>query len=480
MRLLPLLRERLRERLRQGERRGGPVRRQGFRVCTVALLAVALLAPGCGGGDGTAGTPVDRPGVQLVSSSQSRESPDVDAADIAEVVAGNTAFAFDLYHALAGSGGPQGADATPAASAALSNVAFSPYSVSTALALAYAGARGETAREMAETLHFTLSPEDLHSALNALDGILATRRQEGTGAPGSPASIPLEWHAVNQLWGQTGYTFLPEFLDLLAAQYGAGMRLVDFAADPEAARLTINDWVASQTGRRIQGLLPPASLDDGCVLALTNALYLRAPWQNPFLPEFTAAGDFRLLTGETVRVPFMNMMAEMAYGEGEGWQAAEIPYRDRRLVMLVIVPDEGRFAEVSGGLDAAGLGAILGALAPQEVLLSLPKFEVTTSRSLGDALQALGMVSAFNEGGGADFSGMTGDRSLSVSGVQHQAYVAVDEAGTEAAAATAVTVAAGISEEPAELRADRPFLWLIRDVETGAVLFLGQVVDPSA
>ncbi|MHB0980912.1 MAG: serpin family protein [Thermoleophilia bacterium] len=397
----------------------------------LALLAVALFAPGCDGGGGPIGIGASKEpaGVQLVSSQRLRESPQVPAGDVAEAVAGNTSFAFDLFHLLAASEGtsasaPAAGDATPSGSVTAGNLVFSPYSTSTAiaLALAYAGARGETAREMAATMHFTL--------------------------------------------------------ELLATQYGAGMRLVDFAADAEAARRAINEWVAGRTGRRILDLLPPGSLDAITALALTNALYLSAPWHTPFFAAATQEGDFHLLDGGTVRASFMHQTTELAYGEGGGWQAAEIPYRGRQLAMLVIVPDEGRFAEVSAGLDAAGLDAVLRLLTPQEVFLTLPKFEITTNRSLRDALEPLGMTQAF-EMGSADFSGMDGTRSLFVSGVQHQGFVAVDEAGTVAAAATVATMAAGAYVEPPELRADRPFVWLVRDVETGAVLFLGQVVDPS-
>lgn len=414
--------------------------------------------------------------VQLVSSEKARATARVGESDLAQLVAGNTAFALDLFQVLAGPDGPK----------AGLNFVVSPYSISTALAMTYSGARGETAKEMADALHFTLPDERLHPAFNVLDRQLATRNQ--TSAPGIGArvpgsDVPLEWRAVNQLWGQQGYEFLPGFLDLLATQYGAGMRLVDFEQAPEPSRLAINSWVAGQTRQRIKDLLPPHSLDEPIRLVLTNALYLYAPWQRPFYPEATEEGDFSRPDGTGVKASFMNQTDETAYGAGDGWQAVELPYRGNELALLAIVPDDGRFAEFGESFDPQKLQQVVGSLAPRLVSLALPKLQMTSDISLRDALEALGMTQAFQPRD-ADLSGMDGmPHNLFVSGVFHQGFIAVDEEGTEAAAATAVVVAGGVATteiQPLKLRIDRPFLWVIVDVPTGTVLFVGQVVDPSA
>ncbi len=417
----------------------------------LALLVTTTLLTlvGCSG-TGAAVAQSDKPRVT---------SPDVAPASLADLVDGNSAFAFDLYHALREREG---------------NLFYSPHSISLALAMTYAGARNETERQMAEALHF-LSQDRLHPTFNGLDLELARR---GEGAEGKDEE-GFRLNIVNALWGQEGYEFLPDFLDLLAENYGAGLRLLDFTGVPEASRVTINDWVSQQTEDRIQDLIPAGAIDPLTRLVLTNAIYFNAAWDSPFEPNATRDGPFYLLDGGEVAVPMMRQTESFGYAAGEGYQAVEVLYDGRELSMVILLPDADEFEAFEGSLDAERVDAIIGALAHREVALTMPKFEFDSDFSLSQSLAAMGMREAFSEA--ADFSGMTGNRDLFISDVIHQAFVSVDESGTEAAAATAVIMAElAMPAEPIEVTMDHPFIFMIRDIQTGAILFVGRVVDPSA
>lgn len=398
---------------------------------------------------------------QSVQSDKERvTSPNVAASDLADLVNGNSAFALGLYHFLR-----EEKDG---------NLFYSPYSISLALAMNYAGARGETAQQMADTLHFTLPQDRLHPAFNGLDLELASR---GEGAKGKD-SQGFRLNIVNAIWGQQGYKFLPAFLDTLAENYGAGLRLLDFAGNPEASRVTINDWVSDQTEGRIKDLIPQGVIDKLTRLVLTNAIYFNAAWAEPFKEELTTDGPFHLLDGSQVTVPMMKQTTSFGYAEGEGYQAVELPYDGRELAMVIFLPAAGKFETFENSLDAGKVEAIIESLNYREVALTMPKFEVESDFSLVDALAAMGMPVTFSAG--ADFSGMDGTRNLYIGDVIHKAFVSVDEAGTEAAAATAVVMKLTAMPEPAvEVTVDRPFLFLIRDIETGAILFVGRVVNPA-
>jgi serpin B len=282
---------------------------------------------------------------------------------------------------------------------------------------------------------------------------------------------------VNRLWGQRGEAFEPAFLDVLGRNYGADLRLMDFRGQAEASRVAINRWVAERTAERIRDLLPADSVGRDTVLVLTNAMYFTGAWAVPFKAAYTKEGAFHLLDGGEVQVPLMMRRASLSYGRGSGWEAVQLPYAGERLAMLLIVPEGGRFAEVERSLDAAMLAGGTKGLRQQDVLLKMPRFTARSAFSLRDTLAGMGMPIAFSNG--ADFSGMNGKRDLLISGVYHQAFVAVDEQGTEAAAATGVAVAkAGVPAKPVELIVDRPFVFLIRDVQTGAVVFMGRLTDP--
>lgn len=428
-----------------------------FKRITLLLAAAVLAACSAlpGGGGAQAG---------LVQSNQARlQAPAVAPADQQALAAGNTAFGLDLYQTLAGRPG---------------NLFFSPYSISLALAMTYGGARGQTQAQMADALHFTLPPDLLHPAFNALDQQLAQRAEAGgKGSNGKG----FRFHIVNDLWGQKDYPFLAEYLDLLAQNYGAGMRPMDFPANPEAARKEINDYIARQTEDRIKDLIPGGAIDADTRLVLTNAIYFNAAWQIQFDGKLTKPAPFTLLDGSQAEVPMMQISGakNFAYLRGEGFQAVSLPYENNQLSMLVLLPDGGAFQQFEAGLTAAQLDDIRSQLRSELVALKMPRFTFESDFGLVDALQALGKTDAFDPML-ADFSGMTGDRSLYIGDVIHKAFVDVNEAGTEAAAATAVIMelASAPVEQPVELTVDRPFLFLIVDEPTGTVLFFGRVTNP--
>ena len=417
-----------------------------------ALVAVVLL------GLTACAQPVA--GEILRSERQRVTSPDVNEADMTTLVSGNSAFAFDLYQALRDEEG---------------NLFYSPYSISQALAMTYAGARGETAQQMADTLHFVLSPDALHPAFNSLDIELSQRGEgaEGTDDEGFRLNI------VNAIWGQDGYEFLSEFLDVLAENYGAGLRLLDFINTPEESRITINNWVGDQTEGRIEDLIPQGVIDTLTRLVLTNAIYFNAAWQYPFDEDMTADGSFYLLDGGEVIVPMMSQTESFGYAEGDGYQAVELLYDGGELSMVILLPQAGHFEAFEGSLDAQQLDGIIARLEHRQVVLTMPKFEFESDFGLKETLATLGMPVAFSED--ADFSGMTGNRDLFIADVIHKAFVSVDEAGTEAAAATAVVMKlTAVPEVPVEVTVERPFIFLIRDIETDTILFVGRIVNPGA
>lgn len=427
-------------------------------LLTILLAGILVSLIGCS----QAGAPSSQqPGGELAMSAKPRViSPDVATSDLTELVDGNSAFAFNLYQALREKEG---------------NLFFSSYSISLALAMTYAGARGETEQQMAETLHFILSQENLHPAFNALDQELASR---GEGAQGKDEK-GFRLNIVNAIWGQKNYKFLDEFLDALAGNYGAGLRLVDFINAPEDSRITINDWVSDQTEEKIKDLISQGAIDEATRLVLTNAIYFNAAWLNPFQKELTQDGTFYQLDGTEVTVPMMSQIESLGYADGDGYLAVELPYDGNELSMVILLPDAGQFQAFESSLDAELIDSIMSDLEYTQVALTMPKFEFESEFSLAKALSAMGMPIAFSAA--ADFSGMTGTPELTIADVLHKAFVSVDEAGTEAAAATAVIMElTAMPEEPAQVTIDRPFVFMIRDIETGTILFVGRVMNPSA
>ncbi|MDD5371134.1 MAG: serpin family protein [Anaerolineaceae bacterium] len=438
-----------------------------FRSPSFIFLALAVLITSCTPTPPGSTQPRSDAENQVAASKLNRvTNPQTSAADLEILAAGNYAFAMHLYQQLRQKDG---------------NLFFSPYSISLALGMTYGGARGETAQQMADVFHFTLPADQLHPAFNAVDQALAalgSAPAKATPSPSEPAGQGLQLNLANAIWGQKGHIFLQSYLDLLAQNYGAGVRLVDFEKATEQARQAINDWVSQQTQQKIKDLFPQGSLDSSTRLALVNAIYFKASWLFPFNESATKDGPFHLKDGSQVSVPMMNSsIAATQYLQGDGFQAVSLPYFDRRANMVVVLPEVGQFDNIDASLDTSKVEAILNGLQSNHIDLTLPKLKIESSFSLGDALANLGMPAAF-AGGKADFSGMDGQRDLFISAVVHKAFVAVDEKGTEAAAATGVAVAASAMMNPPVVVVDRPFIFFIYAPESGTILFAGRVMDP--
>jgi len=431
--------------------------REVLAALLAAIMLVLGLACGTEGDDGPNGDPE----ADFLKSDKLRiTNPDVPQGELAELVAGNSAFAFDLYQELRGEEG---------------NLFYSPFSISIALAMTFAGARTTTEQAMADTMHFTLGQDGVHPAFNLLDQELAGREEPAN----EYADDGFKLRIANSIWGQKGYPFVQLFLDTLAENYGAGLRLLDYGADPEACRLVINDWVEDKTEGKIEDLIPPGSITELTRLVLTNAIYFKAAWNEPFKEENTAPGEFTRADGSTATVEMMNQEAGLFYAAGDGYEAVELPYDGEQLSMVLVVPAAGEFDTFEAGLTAGRIDEILDAREYKIVTLGLPKFEYDFSVKLKDALKNMGMAEAFTFS--SDFTGMTAAaEKVRISEVIHKAYVGVNEAGTEAAAATAVIMEGSGMPDHVTLTIDRPFLFLIRDVPTGTILFVGRVLDPTA
>ena len=390
----------------------------------------------------------------LVSPSLCAVEPD-DAAGAREAVArGNNGFALDLYARLRGRQG---------------NLFFSPFSIRTALAMTWAGARGNTAEQMEATLRFQDDQAALHGVMAAL--------QRDLNQP--PEKNAWELSVANALWGQEGFRFLDEFLGLLKRNYGAGLRQVDFARATEKARQTINRWIEKETRDKIKDLIKPGVLNADTRLVLTNAIYFKGTWQHQFKKRATADQPFTLQNGDEVRAPMMTQTERFRYFETPALQALEMTYRGNRLSMIVLLPrKKDGLPDLEKALDAKSPRGWIAGLKSRRVEVSLPKFTTTSEFGLADTLKAMGMADAFAPMK-ADFSDMTGKRDLFISAVIHKAFVDVNEEGTEAAAATGVVMAVEAEpERPVIFRADHPFLFLIRDRRSGSILFMGRIMDP--
>ncbi len=379
-------------------------------------------------------------------------------------VEGITAFACDLYQWLKGNDG---------------NIFFSPYSISTLMAMGYAGARGETEKQIANVFYFSLPQDQLHPAFKALNDAI-NRRSNATATPAvSPVASTdpkaFKLSTVNVVWGQEGYKFSPEYLDTLNKNYGGGLKSIDFANKSEESRVTINDWISNQTNDKIKDLLAPGMVNPATRMVLTNAIYFKANWLVPF-DEFSRDRPFYLLDGTEISVPTMHKKEFFNYAENDSYQAAELPYYGGELSMVVLVPKDGHFNEFENSLNEQGLSDIVKSFTSKEIRVLMPKFKFDSSFSLGKTLSDMGMPIAFT--GAADFSGMTGQRDFSMSFVVHKSFVAVDEIGTEAAAASAAGYNTA-SSDPIPFTVNRPFIFFIRDIKTGTILFLGRVLNPA-
>ena len=394
----------------------------------------------------------ERYGQLLKSDKAYNASPDVSDDILETLINGNNEFAFDLYkQIIAEEDG---------------NLFYSPYSISLAFAMLYAGAGGETKEQMADVFHFDLDDEELNAAFNKLALELA-----GRGADEETDTFIL--NISNALWAQKGFDILPGFLDTLSENYDAGMRLLDFNNEVEAARQIINSWISDQTKGRIDELIAEGDLDPSTLLVLTNAIYFKAEWFAPFIEEKTQDAQFTLLDGSTVTVSMMEQDMSFNCTEGSNYQAIELNYEGHDFSMVILLPGYGEFEEFEASLDAQKVSEIIHNMDGHAVTLSMPKFNYESDIRLEQILEDMGMPNAF---GPADFSRMSPVPGLYIIDAAHKALISVDELGTEAAAATWVAVAGLTSNE---FTMDRPFIYLIRDKETNTILFVGRVMNPA-
>ncbi|NGM68380.1 serpin family protein [Natronolimnobius sp. AArcel1] len=398
--------------------------------------------------------------------------PDIDTGALAQQVRGNIDFSLAVLEQLR-EDDPE------------SNLFLSPYSISVALAMTYAGARGETAAEMADALRYNLESDDLHAAFGALEAEFERRNEDGAevdepyGMEGeaSEDDLGFELSSANSVWAEADFPFDEDYVDLLEAYYGAGERLVDFSGSPDEAREEINAWVEEQTNDRIEELLPEGSVDSSTRLVLTNAVYFLAAWEHDFDPAETEPATFTGLDGSETELELMHQSEELEYAAMDGHQLVELPYANGETSMVVILPADGEFEAFEESLSTDQLGELLEETSRPQVDLALPKFGLESEFSLVETMDALGMERAF--GSGADFSGMLegDDGGLFISEIVHQSFIEVDEEGTEAAAATAVAMDESAPADHVEVTVDRPFLFYIRDLPTETPLFWGRVVD---
>jgi serine protease inhibitor len=373
-----------------------------------------------------------------------------------KIAESNSRFAIDLYGQLRAGDG---------------NLFCSPYSASAALAMTYAGARGETATQMAKALEFDLPESEVHPAFAELQESLNAVQEKGQ----------VQFAIANSLWPQSGLALKPDFLALCQKYYDTSIRPVDYEGDTEGARKIINDWVEQQTNRKITDLLKPGMLLPATRLVLVNAIYFKGKWDKPFDSSKTQDQPFHVSADQTITAPLMYQKDDFGYAEFPDLQVLELPYRGHDLSMVVLLPrDANGLGALETKLTADNLAAWTKDLSEEKVCVFLPKFTTTQEFSLSHALMAMGMTDAFSRK--ADFSGMDGRKDLFISEVIQKAFVKVDEEGTEAAAATGVVMLgmAVQAEKPIPVfRADHPFLFLIRDNRTDSILFLGRIINPT-
>jgi serpin B len=423
--------------------------RKTFLSSRWAFIAAAfLLLPGAASHGAGTGAPV-------------KEQPALSKDAVAKLAQSSNAFGFDLYQRLRQRPG---------------NLVLSPSSITTALAMTWDGAEGETAAQMRKVLHL----EGTADEVMATSGELARSLQD--------PSRPVVFRIANQLFCEKTYKLVPAFVEKTRAAYGAGIELLDFKKSPEPARVHINKWVEGKTLHRIKNLIPRNTVQPDTRLVLVNAIYFLGDWAAPFKRDRTRPFPFHLTASKTVDVPTMNLSGGFRISQKDGVTALELPYKGGEMSMVILLPDEIEgLAAVEGTLDTKRLDALVSTMKPEWVWVALPKFEVNPgeSLSLGNDLRELGMPLAFNNDL-ADFTGIANPANpaerLVIGAVFHKGFVKVDEKGTEAAAATAVMeaeVGTAAGGGPRPFRVDRPFLFVIRDNASGLVLFLGRVNDPS-
>ena len=423
----------------------------------LGLILVLFLVVGC---TDTPTTPI--------TTAPTTTSPPTPSEGLSNVVEANNHFAFDLYSKYKLEEG---------------NLFFSPFSISTALAMTYEGARGQTAEEMQSIFYF---PED--------DNLRRTEYSE-LFSEINKKDKKYKLHTANALWAQQDYQFLDEYFNLVERYYGGEVTNLNFKRDPDGSRITINDWIEDQTNDKIKDLIPPGLITPGTKLVLTNAIYFKGEWVKQFNENDTRDQNFKITPDNIVRVPMMQRTDDESifnYAENDKLQILEMPYSGEELSMLILLPKNDNLIDfitddpvdlkaLENSLTVEKLSEWKKYLEEQRVNIFIPKFKFETKYFMASDLKEMGMPIAFSDS--ADFSGMTGKRDLGIDEVIHQAFVEVNEEGTEAAAATAVIMV--LTGEPGEgpkipvFRADHPFIFIIQQRDTGNILFMGRVSDPS-
>ena len=427
------------------------------------LMAVSLLLTAGSGTAGKAGSrAATEPDLGTFKSGVARNlSPQVAVDDVTAVANGNNDFALKSFKLLAGAG----------------NTVFSPYCVTQAMAQAAAGANGDTLDGIGRALSFTLPLARLNPALNKLNLDLSA---ESTGSHGAQGGKAPNLAIASAIWTQSGISLRPSYLDTLAQNFGAGVNQVDFAGSPLAARMDINAWVAEQTGGLIINMIPVDAIRKSTRMMLTDAAWFKGGWATPFDVRNTRNAPFHSIDGTTATVPFMHQQAALPVYQGNGVTAVDLPYVGNNRALLVVMPYAGSMPAYLSGLTLAGYRELVGKLATTNAIsLNLPKFSFAGTPDIGTALRTLGMGSAFDPEK-ANFSGMDGRRDLSIEAIFQQAGISVDERGTQAAAATAALVgtsAVDVAPPAITIIIDRPFLFFIRDRQSGAILFMGKVAS---
>lgn len=379
--------------------------------------------------------------------------PQVDVEDFERQVRGNTDFGFDLFRSL---------------ETEHPNLIFSPHSLSSMLAMLYAGARGETETEMAEVLRF--EPGDiLHPAMNRLDLELTASVDR------VDSESRLDLRVVNDVWLERSFSVVSEYLDVMGTHYGAGVRAVDFIGNADGARETINGWIASRTEDRVEDLFPAEAINQDTRLVLTNALYFKARWHHEFDRSRTKDGTFTNADGGAVTVPFMRGTFPLRSSSTAELTAVELPYVGEELALLLIMPSAARREAFEAGLNAAQLESLIPSMAEHKVILELPRFELQLPLQLDSTLKGLGLRKVYGDGSKADLTGIHESGDLQLATVVHEAFIVVDEEGTEAAAASGGSTF--VVSLPPRLRFDRPFVFFLRHRSTGVVLFMGRVAQ---
>ena len=390
-------------------------------------------------------------------------------ANLTALVDGNTDFAFKFYHTISDQ--------------AKDNLIYSPYSLSEAFAMVYAGAQGDTELAMRKTLDYRLTQADIASTFKLLSQDIVSRGNHTPKAAKDPLDLPRALRIANGIWIEKTFPVKQSYQDQMKLAFDAGLQQADFGNAPDAERDKINQWVQQQTENRIKDILPPGTLTPATKMVLANAIYFMNAWQYPFGEQLTTSDSFFLVDGTSIQVPMMTQdeAIDLSYVKEDDADLVALPYLNSGTSMVIFMPDTGKFADFEKALDGDRFRALMSKLdtaAQQKLHLYLPRFKFEYSIDLSEPLKTLGMGVAFS--GAADFGGIS-DQHLEISKALQKAFIGVDEKGTEAAAATVIVMAASLQLNPPpilDLKIDRPFIFFIEDKTTHSILFMGRVLRP--